>query len=147
MKRIAVDERRGGGGGGGMSARSIGRCWECPQCGKTMNWYNRSHHKAFHDGRTTCTTCGRVFTRINQLRVHRQRDPCGLLPSQGPGLAELPADLTSRLGPAAGLDPAPSAVTGGPQREPPPPTEADQFADVKPVVDEDHTVAPADPRQ
>ena len=43
-----------------------------------MNWFNRSHHKAFHEGRTTCTTCGRVFTRINQLRVHHQRDPCGL---------------------------------------------------------------------
>ena len=72
-----------------------------------MNWYNRSHHKAFHDGRTTCTTCGRVFTRINQLRVHHQRDPCGLAGrlSQAAG-APQPAPAQLGENPAADTEPA-----------------------------------------
>ena len=67
-----------------------------------MNWYNRSHHKAFHEGRTTCTTCGRVFTRINQLRVHHQRDPCGL--AQPAQADQAQAELAAQAAAAAQTD-------------------------------------------
>ena len=50
--------------------------YRCPACRKAVSWSSRSHHKAFHEGRTFCPRCGRRLSSLKSLNKHLEL--CGI---------------------------------------------------------------------
>ncbi|XP_037078191.1 protein bric-a-brac 1-like isoform X3 [Pollicipes pollicipes] len=51
----------------------------CPlaQCDERVPWSHRSHHRATHSGRASCTRCGRSFVSVASLWRHRMNCKMG----------------------------------------------------------------------
>ena len=73
--------------------------YRCPVCLKAVSWSSRSHHKAFHEGRTFCPRCGRQLASLKNFKKHLQL--CGVAPAEretgGAGTSPLPPPAPSQL--------------------------------------------------
>ena len=54
--------------------RTSRRFW-CELCQCSVSWGSRSHHRAAHQGRTTCSGCGKVCASIYQRKLHEPLCP------------------------------------------------------------------------